>query len=44
LNCPWLMVFPGLAICIVVIIFNLIGDNLRDILDVRQETSESKAS
>ena len=44
LNCPWLMIFPGLAICIVVIIFNLIGDNLRDILDVRQETSESKAS
>lgn len=44
LNCPWLMVFPGLAICIVVIIFNLIGDNLRDILDVRQETSETKVS
>ena len=44
LNCPWLMVFPGLAICIVVIVFNLIGDNLRDILDVRQETSETKVS
>ncbi len=30
---PWLMLFPGLAICIVVIIFNLFGDSLRDILD-----------
>ncbi len=44
LNCPWLMMYPGLAICIVVVIFNLIGDKLRDILDVRQETSENKAS
>jgi peptide/nickel transport system permease protein/nickel transport system permease protein len=35
-DCPWLMVFPGMAICIVVIIFNLLGDCLRDILDPRQ--------
>ena len=40
LNCPWLMVFPGLAICIVVIVFNLIGDNLRDILDSRSSIEE----
>lgn len=34
---PWLMVFPGLAIFITVVIFNLWGDNLRDVLDPRQE-------
>lgn len=30
---PWAMVFPGLAILVVVAIFNLWGDSLRDILD-----------
>jgi len=35
-DCPWLMVFPGIAICVVVIIFNLLGDCLRDILDPKQ--------
>ena len=34
---PWLMLFPGLAIFIVVVIFNMLGDSLRDILDPRQE-------
>lgn len=34
---PWLMVFPGLAIFITVVIFNLFGDSLRDVLDPRQE-------
>ena len=34
---PWLMMYPGLAIFIVVAIFNLWGDSLRDILDPRQE-------
>lgn len=34
---PWLMVFPGLAIFITVVIFNLLGDSLRDVLDPRQE-------
>ncbi len=32
---PWLMVFPGLAISVVVIIFNLLGDSVRDIIDPR---------
>lgn len=32
---PWLMVFPGLAIFITVVIFNLLGDSLRDVLDPR---------
>ena len=34
---PWLMVYPGVAIFIVVAIFNLWGDSLRDILDPRQD-------
>ena len=32
---PWLSVFPGLAIMIVVLGFNFLGDGLRDILDPR---------
>ena len=30
---PWLMVFPGLAIMLSILGFNLLGDALRDILD-----------
>ncbi|TPM49688.1 ABC transporter permease [Mesorhizobium sp. B2-2-3] len=32
---PWLMIFPGLAIMISILGFNLLGDALRDILDPR---------
>lgn len=32
---PWLAIFPGIAIALVVIGFNLLGDGLRDILDPR---------
>ena len=39
-DCPWLMIYPGLAICIVVIVYNLLGDNLRDILDSRSHIEE----
>lgn len=34
---PWLMIYPGMAIFIVVAIFNLWGDSLRDVLDPRQD-------
>ena len=34
---PWLMIFPGLAIFITVVIFNMLGDSLRDILDPKEE-------
>ncbi len=34
---PWLMIFPGLAIFVTVVIFNLWGDALRDVLDPRQD-------
>ena len=37
-SAPWLMIYPGLAIFIVVVIFNMLGDSLRDILDPRTET------
>ena len=36
-SAPWLMVFPGLAIFLTVMIFNLLGDSLRDILDPRAD-------
>lgn len=36
-NAPWMMIYPGLAIVIVVVVFNLLGDSLRDVLDVREE-------
>ena len=34
-NAPWLMIYPGLAIFITVVVFNMLGDGLRDILDPR---------
>lgn len=30
---PWILIFPGLAICLTVLAFNLIGDGLRDLTD-----------
>jgi peptide/nickel transport system permease protein len=35
---PWLAIFPGLAISLTVLAFNLLGDSLRDILDPRLRT------
>ena len=32
---PWIIIFPGLALFLVVIIFNLFGDNVRDMLEKR---------
>jgi peptide/nickel transport system permease protein len=34
---PWLMIYPGIAIVIVVVVFNMLGDSIRDILDPKQE-------
>ena len=36
-SAPWLMIFPGLAIFITVVGFNMLGDSLRDILDPKSE-------
>jgi peptide/nickel transport system permease protein len=35
LTSPWIATFPGLAILVTVVAFNLIGDGLRDLLDPR---------
>ncbi|MBP7601573.1 MAG: ABC transporter permease, partial [Thermoflexales bacterium] len=35
-NAPHLLVFPGLAIMLMVLSFNLLGDALRDALDPRR--------
>lgn len=37
---PWLMFFPGLAIFVTVVVFNLWGDNLRDVLDPRGDIED----
>nr|WP_245891475.1 ABC transporter permease [Planifilum fimeticola] len=34
---PWTMVFPGLAIMLTVLGFNLLGDGMRDVLDPRMK-------
>ena len=35
---PWFAVFPGLAIALTALSFNLFGDGLRDVLDVRMRS------
>ena len=35
-NAPWMAVWPGLSIFLLVLSFNLLGDGLRDALDPRQ--------
>ena len=37
---PWLMFFPGLAIFVTVVVFNLWDDNLRDVLDPRGDVED----
>ncbi len=36
-SAPWLMIYPGLAIFITVVVFNMLGDGLRDMLDPRSD-------
>jgi peptide/nickel transport system permease protein len=35
-NAPWMAVWPGLSIFLLVLSFNLLGDGLRDALDPRR--------
>lgn len=35
---PWMMIFPGAAIAITVLGFNLLGDGLREVIDPRQKS------
>ena len=37
-SAPWLSIFPGLAILVTVLAFNLLGDGLRDIMDPKSYT------
>jgi peptide/nickel transport system permease protein len=37
-NAPWMSVFPGLAIMLAVLSFNLIGDGLRDVMDPKLQS------
>ncbi|MEE1228023.1 MAG: ABC transporter permease [Lachnospiraceae bacterium] len=41
-SAPWLIIWPGMVIVLNVIIFNLLGDSLRDILDPRYERAQKK--
>ena len=34
---PWLMLYPGMAIVIVVVVFNMLGDNIKDLIDIKEE-------
>ncbi|GAB5374642.1 MAG: ABC transporter permease [Acuticoccus sp.] len=34
---PWIMIYPGLAIMLAVLAFNLLGDGIREALDPRQK-------
>ncbi len=38
---PWLTIFPAIALIILIVGFNLLGDALRDVLDPRSETEGS---
>lgn len=40
----WMSVFPGLAIFVTVLAFNLVGDGLRDVLDPRQRSATEARS
>ncbi len=34
-NAPWISIFPGIAIMLAVLSFNILGDGIRDVLDPR---------
>ena len=34
---PWLLIFPGLVILINVIIFNLLGDSVQDLMNPKED-------
>lgn len=36
-TCPWIVFYPGLAILFVAMLFNLLGDCVRDVLDPRRK-------
>ena len=36
-KCPWMIIYPGLAIAITVLALNLLGDGLRDAMDPKMK-------
>ena len=32
---PWMMLYPGIALFMTVVVFNMLGDNLRDFMDIK---------
>ena len=34
---PWLMLYPGIVIVIVVVVYNMLGDNIKDLIDIKEE-------
>jgi ABC-type dipeptide/oligopeptide/nickel transport system permease subunit len=32
---PWMMIYPGCALLLTVVVFNLLGDALRDYMDIK---------
>ena len=40
-SAPWLIIYPGMVIVLHVIVFNLLGDSLRDIFDPRYENKRT---
>ena len=36
-QCPWVVLYPALAIFLVTILFNLLGDSVRDVLDPKEK-------
>lgn len=40
---PWVVLAPGLAIFVTVVIFNLLGDTVRDVLDPKQQRRTIKS-
>ncbi len=39
----WVAVFPGAAIFVIVLAFNLLGDGLRDVLDPPKQRTSTEA-
>lgn len=41
---PWMMLYPGIAIFVTVVVFNLLGDSIRDVLDPRDKKRKKRKS
>ena len=41
-SAPWMIIFPGVAIFISVLIFNILGDSVRDIMDPKYRARKKK--